>query len=94
MKQGDREFDNAFGARVLATLPLSERWNLTGGLGVVQSSDEVGTGGWSVTERKTGPMVSLAAMYRMRRRWSMGVEISSFTRSHTFNAGLRGEIHF
>jgi hypothetical protein len=92
---GEREFDNAVGARVLATLPLSERWNLVGGLGVLQVQDEIGTGIWGhATDKKTGPLVSLSAMYRTSRRWSMGVEASSFTQSRSFNVGLRGEIHF
>ena len=95
MSQGDREFDYAAGARVLASLPLSDRWSLVGGLGVVQFEDEVGTGtGENITEHRTSPMVSLAASYRMSRRWSLGLEVSSFTQVHGFNAGLRGEFHF
>jgi len=39
-------------------------------------------------------MVSGAAMYRVSRRWSLGLELSSFTAAHTFNAGVKGEIHF
>ena len=95
MSQGDREFDYAAGARVLASLPLSDRWSLVGGLGVVQFEDDIGTGtGNNLPERRTSPMVSLAASYRMSRRWSLGLEVSSFTQVHGFNAGLRGEFHF
>jgi hypothetical protein len=96
LQQGDREFDSAVGARVLATLPLSDRWRLVGGLGVVQFRDETGSGTLSdnVKHSKTSPMVSLAAMFRVGRRWSLGVETSSFTQAHSFNAGLRSEFHF
>ncbi len=96
LKQGDREFDSAVGGRVLATLPLGDRWSLVGGLGLVQFRDETGTGTLSdsVKHSKTSPMVSLAAMFRLGRRWSLGVETSSFTQAHTFNAGLRSEFHF
>ena len=96
LQPGDREFDSAFGARVLATLPLSDRWSLVGGLGVVQVEDELGNGTLldNTHQYKTSPMVSLAAMYRIGRRWSLGLEASSYTQSHTFNAGLRGEFHF
>ena len=96
LKDGDREFDYAAGGRVLAALPLGERWRLVGGLGVVQFQDESGVGTLTDTVKhtKTSPMVSLAAMYRLGRRWSLGVEASSFTQAHTFNAGLRGEFHF
>jgi hypothetical protein len=93
---GDHEFDGAFGGRVLATLPLGERWNLVGGLGVVSFEDEIGNGTVfeSTREHKTSPMVSLAATYRLGRRWSLGVETSSYTQAHTFNVGLRSEFHF
>jgi hypothetical protein len=96
LKEGDREFDHAVGGRVLAALPLGDRWRLVGGLGVVQFEDETGGGPLEDTTKhsKTSPMVSLAAMVRLGRRWSLGVEASSFTQAHTFNAGLRGEFHF
>jgi hypothetical protein len=68
---------------------------LTGGLGVVAFQDEIGDAtGNSVSHHRTSPMVSLAAMYRMSRRWSLGAEVSSFTAEHTANAGLRAEFHF
>ncbi len=96
LQPGDREFDSALGARVLATLPLSERWSLAGGLGVVQVEDEIGngTGLGNTHEYKTSPMVSLAATYRLGRRWSLGIETSSFTQMHSFNTGLRAQFHF
>ena len=96
LQQGDREFDYAVGARVLAALPLNDRFRLVGGLGLVQFEDETGNGVLVDNDKHTriSPMVSLAAMYRLGRRWSMGVEASSFTESHTFNAGLRAEFHF
>ena len=96
LQPGDREFDDAVGARVLAALPLGDRWRLVGGLGLVQFADETATGEFEGTVRhtRTSPMVSLSAMYRLGRRWSLGVEASSFTQAHSFNAGLRGEFHF
>ncbi len=98
LKEGDREFDDAFGVRVKATLPVSERWSLVGGLGVVRFDDEIGhsTDFFSDNEKrhKVSPMVSLAAMYRLGRRWSLGAEVSSFTAASTVNAGLRAEFHF
>ncbi len=96
LQQGDREFTSAVGARALATLPLGDRWNLVGGLGVVQYQEDVGDGAMlgNVHEHRTSPMVSLAAAYRMSRRWSLGPELSSFTAEHSFNAGIRGEFHF
>jgi hypothetical protein len=95
LQDGDREFDSAVGARVLATLPLGERWNLKGGLGLVSFTDELGNGsGHDDTRHKTTPMASLSLMYRASRRWSFGAEVSSFTGEHTFNAGLRSEFHF
>ncbi len=39
-------------------------------------------------------MVSLAADYRLGRRWSLGLEVSSFTVEHTFNVGVHGVFHF
>lgn len=95
LKEGDREFDSAVGGRVLGSLPLGDQWKLTGGLGVVAFQDEIGDAtGNNVHHHKTSPMVSLAAMYRMSRRWSLGAEVSSFTVEHTANAGLRAEFHF
>ena len=96
LQPGEHEFDSAVGARVLATVPVSDRWNLVGGLGVVQYQDEVGNGTLFDNSHvhKTSPMVSLAATYRMSRRWSMGLELSSFTQAHSFNTGIRGELHF
>jgi hypothetical protein len=96
LEQGDREFDYAFGARALARLPLSDRWSLVGGLGIVKVGDEIGAGiGVStIGQDRISPMVSVAAKYRMSRRWALGFEVSSFTQLHGFNAGLRGEFHF
>ncbi|MBC7666485.1 MAG: outer membrane beta-barrel protein [Caulobacter sp.] len=92
----DHQFDNAFGGRVLATLPLGERWNVVGGLGVVNFEDEIGNGTifGSTHQHKTSPMVSLSTNYRLGRRWSLGVEASSFTAANTFNLGLRADFHF
>ena len=96
LRPGEHEFDSAVGARVLATLPVGDRWNLVGGLGVVQYQEDVGrdTLFGNDHDHKTSPMVSLAATYRISRRWSMGLELSSFTQEHSFNAGIRGEFHF
>jgi len=88
------EFDSAYGARVLATLPVSGNWNLVGGLGVAQVHEERGLTIHGYGRDRTGALVSAAAMYRVSRRWSVGLELASFTASHTFNAGLRGELHF
>jgi len=96
LQQGDHEFTSAVGGRVLATLPMGDRWRLVGGLGLVDVSDDVGNGSVSGNDHvhKTSPMVSLAAMYRLGRRWSLGAEVSSFTQTHGANAGLRAEFHF
>jgi hypothetical protein len=88
------EFDSAYGARVLAALPVSGNWSLVGGLGVTRIHEERGLTIHGYGRDRVGAMVSAAAMYRIDRRWSVGLELSSFTQSHTFNAGLRGEIHF
>ncbi len=100
LADGERLFDDAAGVRVLATLPLGERWNLVGGLGIVRAEYDVGYQSPQLLDfyrhsvRQTTPMVSLAAMYKLGRRWSLGLEASSFTRESTFNLGLRGEFHF
>ncbi|HEY8976001.1 MAG TPA: outer membrane beta-barrel protein [Burkholderiaceae bacterium] len=96
LQQGDREFNDAVGARVLAALPMGDRWRLVGGLGLVNFSEDVGVGMPAENDHvhKTSPMVSLAAMYRLGRRWSLGAEVSSFTQPHSVNAGLRAEFHF
>jgi hypothetical protein len=98
LTEGEHEFDQAFGVRALGTLPLGDRWSLVGGVGVVQFEDEVGTGtglfGDTRRQSKASPMVSLASTWRIGRRWSLGVEASSFTQAHTTNVGLRGEFHF
>ena len=88
------EFNSAVGARVLATLPLSERWNLVGGLGVVRVDEQQALAIDGPSREKTDALVSAALMYRTSRHWSMGVEASTFAQSHTFNLGLRGEVHF
>ena len=96
MEEGRREFDYAVGARVLGTLPVSEHWNLVGGLGLVKIGDEVGRGQplESAGHERASPMVSVSAMYRKSRRWSFGLEVSSFTALHGINGGLRSEYHF
>ena len=95
LQPADREFNYAVGARALAALPLGERWRLVGGLGLVKFSEDIGNAtGHNDTVDKMSPMVSLAAMYRLGRRWSLGAEVSSFTQAHSVNAGLRAEIHF
>lgn len=88
------EFDSAWGGRVLATLPVGGNWNLVGGLGATTVHEERGLTMHGYSRERGGVMVSGAAMYRVNRRWSVGLELASFTRAHTFNAGLRGEIHF
>jgi hypothetical protein len=91
---GIYEFDHAYGGRVLATLPLSQQWSVVGGLGVVEVHEDPDLN-YHVHGRNTAePLVSSALMYRASRRWSMGVEVSTFAQSHTLNLGLRGEIHF
>lgn len=95
LQPADREFNYAVGARALAALPMGERWRLVGGLGLVKFSEDIGNAsGHNDTVDKMSPMVSLAAMYRLGRRWSLGAEVSSFTQAHSVNAGLRAEFHF
>jgi hypothetical protein len=91
---GPYEFDSAYGARVLATVPVSGNWSLVGGLGATTVHEERGLALHGYDRERGGLMVSGAAMYRVNRRWSLGLEVSSFTAAHTFNAGLKGEIHF
>jgi Outer membrane protein beta-barrel domain len=95
LQPGDHEFNYAVGARALATLPLSERWRLDGGLGLVKFSEDMGSGARDHNDHldKISPMVSLAAMYRLGRRWSLGAEVSSYTQVHSLNAGLRAGFH-
>ena len=91
---GIYEFDHAYGGRVLATLPLGRQWSVVGGLGVVEVHEDPDLDYHAAGHDRTEAMVSAALMYRANRHWAMGVEASSFTGSHTFNLGLRGEIHF
>lgn len=92
---GEHEFNSAIGGRVLATLPLGERWSVVGGLGVVSFSDDVGMGIHGVDRtNKTSPMVSASLMYRKSRRWSFGAEVASFTSAHATSVGLKTEFHF
>ena len=91
---GIYEFDQAYGGRVLATLPLSQQWSVVGGLGAVEVHEDPDLDYHAPGRNRTEAMVSAALMYRANRHWSMGVEASSFTASHTFNLGLRGEMHF
>ena len=96
LQLGEREFDDAVGARVLARLPLGDRWSLVGGLGVVQVENDIGNGdllGYN-HEYKTSALVSASAMYRLGRRWSIGVETAAYPAAHTVNTALRAEFHF
>jgi hypothetical protein len=88
------EFDSAWGARVRAALPLDEHWSLDGGLGIATVHEERGLVIHGYSRDRTGALVSGDLMYRIGRRWSLGLELSSYTQSHTYNAGLRGEFHF
>jgi hypothetical protein len=90
---GPYEFEDAFGMRVLGTLPLGRSWDLVGGVGIVQLYEDTGVIDGSGRHR-TDAIASLSAMYRRSRHWSMGIEASSFVRTHSTNLGLRGEIHF
>ena len=97
LQAGQREFDSAVGARVLGTLPLGDRWSLVGGLGVVQVESDIGNNliyAGNEHEYKTSALVSAAAMYRLGRRWSIGVEAASYPQAHAFNTALRAEFHF
>lgn len=91
---GIYEFDHAYGGRVLATLPLSQRWSVVGGLGVVQVHEDPDLNYFVAGRDRTEALVCASLMYRANRHWAMGVEASTFAQSHTFNLGLRGEIHF
>ena len=91
---GIYEFDHAWGVRGLATLPLGDRWSVVGGLGFAQVNETPGLALHSGSRNRSGAMVSLAPTYRIGRRWSIGLEASSFTQAHTVNLGLRGEFHF
>jgi len=88
------EFDSAWGARVRAALPLTERWSLDGGLGIATVHEERGLVIHGYSRDRSGALVSGDLMYRIGPRWSLGLELSSYTQSHTYNAGLRGEFHF
>jgi hypothetical protein len=88
------EFDSAWGARVRAALPLGEHWSLDGGLGIATVHEERGLAIHGYSRDRTGALVSADLMYRVGRHWSLGLELSSYTQSHTYNAGLRGELHF
>ncbi len=95
LDSGSHLFDRALGVRAVATLPLGERWNLAAGLGVAQFRDEVGNGTeWSARQSRMSPLVSLSANYLVGRRWTMGVEVSSFTQAHTATVGLRAGRRF
>jgi hypothetical protein len=88
---GRYEFNSALGARVLGTLPLSDRWSLVGGLGVVQVNEQFDLAVRGSDRYRTAPVVSAALMYRVNRRFGVGVEASTF---NSQNIGLRGELHF
>jgi hypothetical protein len=91
---GPFEFDHAFGARVVAGMPLNERWDLRAGVGVMSVSEERGLDIHGDKRDRADAMLSLTTMYRMTRHWSMGAEVSTFPRTHSLNLGLRGEVHF
>lgn len=91
---GPFEFDHALGARVVAGMPLNERWDLRAGVGAMSVSEERGLDMHGDKRDRTDAILSLTTMYRMTRHWSMGAEISTFSRTHSLNLGLRGEVHF
>ena len=88
---GVYEFNSALGARVLATLPLNDRWSVVGGLGVVQVNEELDLAVRGADRYRTAPLVSAALMYRVNRRFGVGFEVASF---NALSLGLRGELHF
>jgi hypothetical protein len=91
---GPFEFDHAFGARLVAGMPLTERWDLRAGVGVMSVSELRGLDIHGDRRDRTDAMLSLATMCRMTRHWSMGAEVSTLARTHAVNVGLRGEVHF
>ena len=88
------EFQQFIGGRVLASVPLSESWKLTGGLGVGPLEEERGLTLHGYTRTSTDEIVSAALMYRVRRHWGIGLEASTFVQLHTFNLAVRSEVHF
>jgi hypothetical protein len=88
------EFNQFLGGRVLASVPLSESWKLTGGLGVGRLEEQRGLTTSGYTRTSTDEIVSAAQMYRVRRHWGIGVEASTFVQLHTVNFAVRSEVHF
>ena len=97
LREGDREFDSAVGGTRAGDAAGGRSLEPGRRPGLVGLRDQVGVAEdiWTNrTESRTSPMVSLAADDRLGRRWSLGLEVSSFTVEHTFNVGVHGVFHF
>jgi hypothetical protein len=90
---GVYQFDNAVGVRAVGYLPVNDRFEWMGAVGVASTKRHEEAPG-SASANVTDPVITVGAMWIRSPHLSMGITSSYFTKSATPSVGFRSEWHF
>jgi hypothetical protein len=90
---GVYQFDNAVGARAVGYLPVNDRFEWMGAVGVASTKRHEEAPG-NASANVTDPVLTVGAMWDRSSHLSLGITASYFTQSATPFVGFRSEWHF
>ncbi len=92
---GERSFDQFTGVQAVAYLPLAPKLNFMGGLGIGQTSLNVGVANTSNgVEHVTDGVVSAGLQWTFVRHYAMEVHVDYLTKTGTSNIVLLAQVPF
>lgn len=89
----DRSFNTFYGVQATAYVPIVEKLNLMGGLGLGQSS--LNRGGFEAGhDEATDGVVSAGLQFHVVRNFSMELHVDYLTKTHVSNTALMFQVPF
>ena len=89
-----RSFDNFVGVQGTYSMPLRDRFNLVGGLGLGRTKLDDGDGGSAESKTITDGIVSAGLQWRPNTHYAMELRVSHLTSSNTTSTSLQFQVPF
>jgi hypothetical protein len=90
----DRSFDNFVGVQATGAVPIADKFNLTGGLGIGRTKIDNGQGNATSSQSITDGLVSVGLQWHPNTHYAMELRVQHLTTSSVTSTSLQVQVPF
>jgi Outer membrane protein beta-barrel domain len=90
----DRSFDNFVGVQATGAMPIAEKFNLTGGLGIGRTKIDNGQGNATSSQSITDGLLSVGLQWHPSTHYAMELRVQHLTTSSVTSTSLQFQVPF